>query len=66
MDVGALASFLVSSQTAQLQLAIAARLLHMNGQAASSAGQLIDAAQQNMDRVAQAGAGLGENLDISA
>jgi hypothetical protein len=28
--------------------------------------QVLDAAQQNMDRLANAAAGIGQNLDISA
>jgi hypothetical protein len=65
MDIGALATFFIGSQTADLQLAIAAKLLRMNAQAASSADKIIEAAQQNMDGLANLAAGVGENLDIS-
>ena len=56
MDVGALATFFVGGQTADVQLAIAAKLLRMNAQAASSAGKIIEAAQQNMNRLANVAA----------
>jgi len=65
MDIGALATFFIGSQTADLQLAIAGRLLRMNAQAAASAAKIIEAAQQNMDRLANLTVGVGENLDIS-
>ena len=40
-------------------------MLRMNADAAQSVVKLIDAAQQNMDRLANVAAGIGENLDIS-
>jgi hypothetical protein len=64
MDV-ALATAFIGAQTAQLQLAIAAKMLRMNAETARSAVQLIEAAQQNMDRLANVAAGVGGNLDIS-
>ena len=66
MDVGALATFFIGTQTADFQLAVAAKLLRMNAQAASSVNQILEAAEQNAANAAQAVAGLGENLDISA
>jgi hypothetical protein len=65
MDVGALATAFIGARTAEIQLAIAARMLHMNAKTARSAVQLIDAAQENFDRLANVAAGLGGNLDIS-
>jgi hypothetical protein len=50
----------------QVQLAAAAKMLRMNADAAQSAGQIIDAAQRNMDRLANVAAGVGTNIDISA
>jgi hypothetical protein len=61
----ALASALVAASMAQAQLAVAAKMLRMNADAAQSAVQLIDAAQQNMDRLANVAVGIGENLDVS-
>ena len=61
----ALASALVAASTARAQLAVAAKMLRMNADAAQSVVKLIDAAQQNMDRLANVAAGIGENLDIS-
>lgn len=48
-----------------LQLAVAARL-SKTPETGSSVAQLIDAAQQNFDPLANVGAGIGTNLDISA
>jgi len=64
MDV-ALATAFVSAKTAEIQLAIAAKMLRMNADTARSVVQLIDAAQQNFDRLANVASGIGENLDIS-
>jgi hypothetical protein len=61
----ALASALVAASVAQAQLAVAAKMLRMNADAAQSVVKLIDAAQQNMDRLANVAAGIGENLDVS-
>ena len=64
MDV-ALATAFVSAKTAEIQLAIAAKMLRMNADTARSVVQVIDAAQQNFDRLANVASGIGENLDIS-
>jgi len=65
MDVGAIETALVGAKTAEFQLAIAAKMLRMNADAAASAGKIIDAAQVNMDSLANVAAGIGANLDIS-
>jgi len=64
MDV-ALASALMNAQVGRLQLAVAARMLRMNSDAAASAVEVIEAAQQNFDRLGSAAAGIGANLDVS-
>jgi hypothetical protein len=66
MDTGALASAFVGAQMAQVQMAVAAKMLRMNADAAASVVQVIDAAQQNMDRLANVAAGIGGNLDVTA
>ena len=65
MDVGALATALIGAKTGQLQLAIAAKMLRMNAESARSAVQVIEAAQRNLDRLANVAAGIGGKLDIS-
>lgn len=66
MDSVAVASALVGAQAAQTQVAIAAKMMKMNADAASSIVQVLEAAQQNIDKLANVGAGIGGNLDISA
>jgi hypothetical protein len=66
MDPSSLAAAYVAAQTSQLQTAVAAKMLKMNADMASSAVQLIDAASQNLDRLANVAAGIGGNLDITA
>ena len=63
-DVG-LASAFIGATIGQAQLAVAAKLLKMNADAAQSAVKLIDAAQQNIDRLANVAAGIGGNLDVT-
>jgi hypothetical protein len=65
MDVGALASAFVAAKTGQVQLAIAARMLRMNADSAASVVKMIEAAQANMDRLANVAAGIGTNLDVT-
>jgi hypothetical protein len=65
MDIG-LATALISSRIGQIQLAIAARMLDTGPDGARAAAELIDAAQQNIDRLANVAAGIGTNIDVSA
>jgi hypothetical protein len=65
MDVGALATAFVGAKTGEVQLAIAAKMLRMNADAAASVVKMIDAAQANMDRLTNVAAGVGGNLDVS-
>jgi hypothetical protein len=66
MDVTALATAFVGAKTAEVQMAFAAKMLKMNADAAKSVVQVIEAAQENLSRLANVAAGIGQNLDISA
>ena len=66
MDPASLVSGLMAARTGQIQLAVAAKLVRMNADQGASIAKLIDAAQQNGQRLADAAAGIGQNLDISA
>ena len=48
-----------------MQMAVAAKMLRMNADNASSIVKVIEAAQQNMDTLANVAAGVGSNLDVS-
>jgi hypothetical protein len=65
MDIAALATGLISARMGQTQLALAAKMVKMNAEQAASVVQLLEAAQDNMDRLVAAASGLGTNLDIS-
>ena len=65
MDIGALASAMIAARIGEVQLAVAAKLIRMDAQAAASAAQLIDAADANVDRLANVAAGIGANLDVT-
>ena len=65
MDIGALASAMIAARVGVVQLAVAARMLRMNAEAAASAAKLIDAAEQNVDRLANVAAGIGTQLDLT-
>lgn len=65
MDVGALATAFIGAKTGQAQMAVAAKMMRMNADAAASIVQVLEAAQQNMDKLANVAAGIGQNLDIS-
>ena len=66
MDVAAIATAFVAQQAGQLQMAVAAKMLRMNADAAASAAKLLDAAQQNFSRLANVAEGVGGRLDVSA
>ena len=65
MDVGALATAMIGARTAQVQMAVAAKMMRMNAENAGSIVKVIEAAQQSMDRLANVAAGIGTNLDVS-
>ena len=65
MDVSSLASAMVGAQVGRAQAAMAAKMMKMNADNAASIIQVIEAAQQNLDKLANAAAGLGQNLDIT-
>jgi hypothetical protein len=65
METSLLAA-LIGSQTGMMQLAFAARLSQMNADNASSVTQLVDAAQQSFDSLANVAAGIGTNVNVSA
>lgn len=65
MDPASLVSALVAARTGQVQLAMAGKMLKMNADQAQSVVKLLDAAQENMDRLANVAAGIGTKLDIS-
>ena len=65
MDVAALASALIAASLGQAQLGFAQRMLAMNVDGGRSAVKLIDAAQQNIDSLANVAAGIGANVDMT-
>jgi hypothetical protein len=65
MDVSSLASAMVAARAGQTQLAVAAKMLKMNFDSQKAALQLLNAGQQNAGQLANAAAGLGQNVDIS-
>ena len=65
MDVTSLGGAFVAQQAGRIQLAVAAKMLRMNADAAANVAELLDAAQQNFNQLANVAAGVGTNLDIS-
>jgi hypothetical protein len=65
MDPASLAAAMVGAQMSAVQMAIAAKMLRMNADSAASVVQIIDAAQQNMQSLANVAAGVGQNVNIS-
>jgi hypothetical protein len=65
MDVGSLASAFAGAKTAQVQIAVAAKMMRMNADSQAAVAQLLESAQQNGAQLAAAANDLGANLDIS-
>lgn len=57
---------MVDAQMSQVQMAIAAKMMRMRAGSAASIVQLIDAAQKNMQSLANVAAGVGQNVNITA
>ena len=66
MDPASLATAMVSAQMSREQMAAAATMMRMNADNAASVVQIIDAAQQNMQSLANVAAGVGQNVNITA
>jgi hypothetical protein len=66
MDVASLAAALVAAQMGRMQLAMAARMARMDAQSGQSVANLISAAEQNMNQLANTAAGIGTQVDITA
>jgi hypothetical protein len=64
MDVGMLASSFVAARTAQLQLAVAAAMMRMDAHQEASIAKLVAAADENVQQMVDAVAGVGGNLDV--
>ena len=67
MDMMAMVTGLLAAQAGKVQMQVAASLMKSNADAEKSAVQtLLGAAQQNMSSLANVGAGIGGNLDVTA
>lgn len=66
MDPASIAAALVASQMSNVQMAVAAEMLRMNADNASAIVQVLDAAQKNLQSLANVAEGVGHNLNISA
>jgi hypothetical protein len=65
MDVASIASAFIAAQMAQVQTAVAAKMMKMNADGAADAAKLLEAASQNMKSLANVASGVGGNLDIT-
>jgi hypothetical protein len=66
MDVASGVQAMLAAQMAQTQMAFAAGMLRMNADAAGAIAQVIDAAQQNTNNLANVAAGIGQSVNFSA
>ena len=57
---------MLAAQMAQTQMALAAKMLRMNADAAGAVADMLDKAQQNLQSLANVTAGVGQNINISA
>ena len=65
MDPTTLTAAMVGAQMSQMQMAAAVFMMRMNADSAASVVQVIDAAQQNMQSLANVDSGVGQNVNIS-
>ena len=67
MDMMSMVTGLLAAQAGKVQMQVAATIMKSNADAEKSAVQtLLGAAQQNMSSLANLGAGIGGNLDMTA
>ena len=65
MDVGSLVSALVAARVGQMQLAAAAKIARMQTNSGDAVAKLVDAADQNAQKLSAAAEGLGQAIDIT-
>jgi hypothetical protein len=65
MEIGSIAAAFIASQVAELQTAMAAKMVKMNADQGANATKLLDAAQQNMKSLSNVASGIGQNLNIT-
>jgi hypothetical protein len=65
MDPASLAAALAGAQISQVQMAVAAKMIRMQADNAASILQDINAAQQNMQSLANVASGVGQTVNIS-
>jgi hypothetical protein len=66
MDPVSLITALMSAQMAQMQYAVAAKVMKSSPDGPQNALQIISAANANAGKLANAAQGLGQNVDIQA
>jgi hypothetical protein len=66
MDVASLAAAMIGAQAGRTQMAIATKVMKMSIDSEASVLQLLQAGQDNAGKLANAAAGLGQSLDITA
>ena len=64
MDPASIATSLAAARAGQTQQILAAKMMKMNAEAAQSIVTMLDAAQQKLEQLAAAPAGMGANVDI--
>lgn len=57
---------MVGAQAADTQMSLAAIMLRMNASAAGAIADVLEKASQNLESLANAGPGVGQNVNISA
>jgi len=65
MDPTSLAAALAGAQMSNVQMATAAKMLRMNADSAASVVQVLNAAEQNIQNLANVAADIGQNLNIA-
>jgi len=66
MDVASTVQAMLAAQTAQTQMALAAKMLRMNADNAGAIAQVLEASVQSTNSLANVAAGIGQNVNISA
>jgi hypothetical protein len=65
MSVSGVAQAMVGAQAADTQMSLAAIMLKMNASAANAIADVLDKASQNLESLANAGPGVGQNVNIT-
>jgi hypothetical protein len=65
LNIESIAAAFVAAQMGRVQMAAAAKMMKVNADVSADIAKLLEAAQQNLQQLANTATGVGTNLDLT-